>query len=329
MSKRLTCAGALLAAVVCAAAAAAKPPDLPVNLDDWFAPAEAVSQGQDNYFPAATPDPDPPLPLTPNLEEGGFFIAPPGFQYFWRDNPSGPAKPTGQELAARHLYQVGVKCLLKGDLDMAANCFEETHLLAPQAEIGRRATDRLEEVARLKARTNDASEAQDAPPQETPARTEPGKLSAAWKLYRIGERCRRRGELDMAVNCFHEVRLLCPHHPLAELAAWRTDTVRAKRAAAEESDDDSTPEAPHNREGEYRRDGLRPVPPVGSPDTTRTPPPNHNPWRLEILEQSSAPGVRRPQGKSGDKASAPVRLYVCPPAQRLTLEEEPSAPLGR
>jgi hypothetical protein len=323
--------------VVCAAAAAAKPPDLPVNLDDWFAPAEAVSQGQDNYYPSATvPDPDPPLPLTPNLGEGGFFIGDGGFQYFYRDNPlgaadqpKGPAKPTGQELAARHLYRVGVKCLLKGDLDMAANCFEETHLLAPQAQIGRRATDRLEEVARLKARVNDASEAQEAPPQETPARTEPGKLSAAWKLYQIGERCRRHGELDMAVNCFDEVRLLCPHHPLAELAGWRTDAVRAKRAAAEESEDGSTPEPPHNQEGEYRRDGLRPVPPVGSPDTSRTPPPNDSPWRLEILEQSSAPGVRPPQSKSGGKVSAPVQLYVRPAAQRLTLEEELPAPFGR
>ena len=56
----------------------------------------------------------------------------------------------------------------------------------------------------------------------------------ARKIYLIGERCRRTGDLDMAENCYQETKLLCPGCDYARKAERRIKQVRARRASERE-----------------------------------------------------------------------------------------------
>src|ERR1700757_1228032 len=53
------------------------------------------------------------------------------------------------------------------------------------------------------------------------------RISGARRLYLIGERCRREGDLDMAINCYHEVGLLTPHNVYGRKARRRLHEIEA------------------------------------------------------------------------------------------------------
>jgi hypothetical protein len=360
MSKRLPCA-ALLAAVVLAAPAAAKPPDLPVQFEDWFAPETLGAQ------PPAMPcrwisDADEPQAdegsnccadlcaaladvwnavaaylngtdwspeSTSQLTDDGLnaivvqvqetvtgeFRFGPGV-----NSDSGivgniicnEEEPTtsARHRSARHMFHVGEACFRKGDLDMAHNCFEETRLIAPNSPYARRAESRLQEVAARKAEvSDDASEAQEpaveAAQAEGDAVSEAARLHSAWQMYGIGQRCQLIGDWAMAVNCYHETRLIYPHSLPARLAAQRLRQVKAERAAAEEAE-------------------------AGTEEPPQTDPQNNskNEGSIEleiILDGVSAAGqikkVKWPQD-----ASSPAILWVKPSPQNLRIEEEPTTP---
>jgi predicted TPR repeat methyltransferase len=53
------------------------------------------------------------------------------------------------------------------------------------------------------------------------------RLAEAGRMFRIGERCLRAGDVDMAVNCYQETELLCPGSGYARLAAQRRRQLQA------------------------------------------------------------------------------------------------------
>jgi hypothetical protein len=52
---------------------------------------------------------------------------------------------------ARALFATAERCMKNGDLDKARTCYEETHLLAPETRVGRRAIERLSEIDNKRA----------------------------------------------------------------------------------------------------------------------------------------------------------------------------------
>jgi hypothetical protein len=77
-----------------------------------------------------------------------------------------------------------------------------------------------------------------------PAKADDGRPSGARRLYLIGERCRRTGDLDMAVNCYHEVDLLSPHGPYGRKARRRLHAIELQRISHPTSGDAEEQEAP-------------------------------------------------------------------------------------
>jgi len=71
------------------------------------------------------------------------------------------------------------------------------------------------------------------------------QLIGARRLYLIGERCRREGDYDMAVNCYNETRLLSPKSPYAHKAGQRLREIEARRATEPTLTDAEEQEAPH------------------------------------------------------------------------------------
>jgi hypothetical protein len=67
-----------------------------------------------------------------------------------------------------------------------------------------------------------------------PAKVDETQRSHARKLYLIGEHCRRKGDFDMAENCYRETRLLCPGCDYARKAERRIREARGMRAAESE-----------------------------------------------------------------------------------------------
>lgn len=70
------------------------------------------------------------------------------------------------------------------------------------------------------------------------------RLSGARRLYLIGERCRRTGDFDMAVNCYYEVDQLSPHSSYARKARQRLHQIDAQRTTAPPSGDTEEQEVP-------------------------------------------------------------------------------------
>jgi hypothetical protein len=231
-------------------------------------------------------------------------------------------------LAARRMYQIGQRCARTGDLDMARNCFQETHLLAPTSRYGRHAIDRLSEIE-LRQATDETS---DAEQQEQPSEraTQANQRRSARQMYRIGQRCQRAGDHDMAINCFTEAKLLCPNGTYGRLAAQRLDEIEAQHAADEQAepceepaaappgdeDEASSADKPSDaRLAEGVEEGLEgataPVKPA-----------------LELVEkpESAAPAIDSAEEQEDEATDTDRPLYVDPPARKLTIKEEPQNP---
>jgi hypothetical protein len=235
---------------------------------------------------------------------------------------SDTAQDVEKVLAARRLYQIGQRCLQAGDLDMATNCFEESHLLAPTSRYGLRAIDRLSEIEQLRG-TEETSDAE----QQEQAATQANHRTSARQMYHIGERCRRAGDRDMALNCFNETRLLCPASVYGRLAAQRIEEMEAERAADEEAEPRDAPEAtppadqgetlcPHGKPTDARLQEGETLERATAPDKPR----------LEIQQkpQSAAPAGNVDEQE--DESTDELPLYVDPPARKLTIEEQPQKP---
>jgi hypothetical protein len=82
------------------------------------------------------------------------------------------------------------------------------------------------------------------PERESSDASSPDDLAAARRMYRIGERCRRKGDLDMAYNCYQETLRLCPNSPYAPVACERAAEVAARKPAAAASGEEETDAPP-------------------------------------------------------------------------------------
>jgi hypothetical protein len=362
---------ALLVAGALAAAAHAKPPDLPVDCKDTFTPTPTVG-GQflpdlglsnNNYElppPEDLPEDHAPvairgffdgMPLPPN--EMSYEVPPPALYFdssesglgtvseapadccpcccpvcrkVWAvlcylfggcaaadpappqsalPEPSAGAVPDTTEyvqklLTARRMYRIGQRCLTKGDLDMAYNCFQEAHLLAPTSRYGRQAVTRMSEIDARKTQEGAAEEQEPRSGQDDEAA---GRMDSARELYRVGERCRKHGDYAMAVNCYREVQLLCPGSACARLAGRRITQIEAERARDEAAEP---------------QDGAAGCPRPSCPAGKKI---NKKP-RLKVIEGRSAPaGGDRPQD---DVSAQTLRLplFVNPPARRLRIKQD-------
>jgi hypothetical protein len=72
-----------------------------------------------------------------------------------------------------------------------------------------------------------------------PPAADPVKHEHARRMYLIGERCRKKGDLDMAQNCYEETRRLCPVSPYADKAVGRLQQVKAAREASAKAEIDN------------------------------------------------------------------------------------------
>jgi hypothetical protein len=392
-------AAALLVAGVVAASAYAKPPDLPVDVQDTFAPPAAEAQQPNNGYEVPPPDPNLPIPsdmpayedsgvvisgenlffytkgvneTTPSNEGNYDFPCDAASREFWQalcslfgcdeqedqgqadtngsdeesSPPAAPGQPSEdvhsapsqadttenvQRLAtARRMYKIGERCLRKGNLDMAYNCFQEAHLLAPTSSYGRRAIDRLSEIdeCRVGQGSTEAQESGDAPAQDD-AEAAAGRLHSARDMYRIGERCRKTGDLGMAVNCFREAEALCPGSTYARRAAHRIAEIEKQRSADETAEpaeeQEAAPDKPEDNSSADRPQQACPVlKPIdklleslrgcGAGQAGKT--------RLDVIEEQSAPeGDQAPQDDVSSQTQS-LPLYVSPPARRLVIKQE-------
>jgi hypothetical protein len=173
------------------------------------------------------------------------------------------ARGVDRVLAARRIYNIGERCLQKGDLDTAYSCFQEVHLLAPSSQYGLRAIYRMGEI---EARRSLGGAEQAEPPATPPPAATPEQdlsdadhLDSARRLFQVGERCQRDGDLDMARNCYDEARLICPGSRCGRLAARRIVQIDGLRSA-EESCEPPEEQAPPRDESWHNPDADSPVP---------------------------------------------------------------------
>jgi hypothetical protein len=229
-------------------------------------------------------------------------------------------------LTARRIFQIAERCLNKGDLDMASSCFQEVHLLAPTSRYGQRAIERLSQIESRKAQTGDAEE-QD---QQQTQPSDLNKLNAAREMYHIGQRCLQAGDLDMAFNCFHETKLICPGSRYAHLAVRGLRQIEALRTTDEAAEPDDGQETPSS---EPQDQATCPMPgPIAKPvkkkklkgirrvlgGTGADKP------RFDIIEGSSGTAAIpvSTQSTCEEEAAKDHLLYVSPPARRLTIKQE-------
>jgi hypothetical protein len=139
-------------------------------------------------------------------------------------------------------------------------------------------------------------------PKESKAASQPAKvdidarLSGARRLYLIGERCRRTGDLDMAVNCYHEVKLLSPHSAYARKARRRLHEIDVQRTAHPAAGDAEEQEVP------------RPMP-------------QHHKITIELEPPQSPPMTGHAQPPTPSKT--PVLRVPLPPRNLTIYVEEP------
>jgi hypothetical protein len=138
MFRRCRAAAPVALAVAIGSFAGAKPPDLPALSREAVAPRagsrqiEIVVMDGQNKTEAAEP-----LAVMP-LEVEQISVMP---------TESSPVANADPRLAgARRLYRIGERCRREGDFDMAVNCYNETHLLAPNSVYGRKAQERLKKI---------------------------------------------------------------------------------------------------------------------------------------------------------------------------------------
>jgi hypothetical protein len=230
MSKRLVRALPVAALFLAAGTAIAKPPDLPVDIQDICVPAVTEE----------TPvELDTRRPRTPT------------------------APPTAEEMLrelARNLYQIGERCREAGDLDMAANCYEEAGRLCPA--LAKQARARLRQVQALRAAKTspDTGEEAQEPPTLPPEwggnplrsdkllyETDRTRLAETRKLYLVGERCRRLGDLDMAYRWYEEAHGWCPNCAYGREALQRMRQIEGQRGDSEEQEPKQKPSRKRRR----------------------------------------------------------------------------------
>jgi hypothetical protein len=178
---------------------AAKPPDLPMNLQvDCQNPARPRP-----YFPHQPPRYQPPPPNYPL-----------------------PSEVVSLETALEEAQEISEEtcpCLDAGCLGFLEILGEIVQALGEdQAE---------------QAETTE-SEDLDVMPKEVTLPEQPDELSLsshdsqARHLYRIGERCRHRCDLDMARNCYEEVRRIAPKSSYGLLASGQLLRMKGRQLAA-------------------------------------------------------------------------------------------------
>jgi hypothetical protein len=310
MSKRLVRALPVAAALCLAAGtAAARPPDLPVETKEVC------------------------VPVADNPVEGSSCLAP-------------PTAAQVQHEQARQLYLIGERCRQAGDLDMAENCYEEVRRLCPRMAAW--AQVRLLQVKAQRAaqsRSEDSEEVSEPPALPSEWDSNPGRrgglfretdaderrLAETRKLYLVGERCRRGGDLDMAYRWYEEAHQWCPHCAYGRKALRRMREIDAQRGE-EGSGEEQEPPKKQDRKGRGVVE-LVPVLPGIDPlivdvfNRMLTETESRRPADLVIVEEERSEAGSEEESESRYAplllgTVAPASLFVAPPVRDLTVREE-------
>ena len=280
MSKRLVSASLTAAALALAPLASAKPPDLPADVRDTCAAGQDIPGIPVSREAApAQNTPQSADPINAYLIEAvsKFCLASVpalgGVPVFALDNDfydpeealrvetSGAAlgatvgatvgsvmkPPMGVKVYrvraadGEGLYQIAEKTLRDGR--RWSEIYRLNPSLTPEAPIPAGTMLLLPGDANGPAAASQAVEENRPEPQ-----VDPIQHDHARSMYLIGERCRRRGDLDMAQNCYEETRRLCPNSPYAAKAIAKLRQVQASRDA--EAGTESS-ESTENREPRY------------------------------------------------------------------------------
>jgi tetratricopeptide (TPR) repeat protein len=118
---------------------------------------------------------------------------------------------------ARRFYEIGQKCEEKGDVAMARNCYEEATRVCPNCKFGELASARffLLSVNVVSIPPVGGFETQEEPPQyqqETVPDTRPAThvVREAKRMFELGQRLEKAGDLENAHRCYQETHLICP-----------------------------------------------------------------------------------------------------------------------
>jgi len=101
-----------------------------------------------------------------------------------------PEELSPRQCQARHLYRIAERCRLRGDLDMARNCYEEVCRIAPKSPYGLLASGQLLQMKEQQTiQQTDDSEVQE-PPLATPASSDE-EQALIEELIRMAEQLRK------------------------------------------------------------------------------------------------------------------------------------------
>jgi hypothetical protein len=176
---------------------------------------------------------------------------------------------------------------------MAYNCYDETLRLCPNSPYTPVACKRAADLVARKAPAASGEEEAEAPPPPPAAEDASPEANDARAMYQIGERCRRRGDLAMACNCYREAQLMAPDSTYGRQASKRLRQIQAGRQTdAEEQEPPLLPAQPESSPAQ--------------PPVLFVPPLPRN-LRIEVNEQEDyemARSVSRPTGTARSAAPA-------------------------
>ena len=103
-----------------------------------------------------------------------------------------PETLSPRQCQARHLYRIAERCRLRGDLDMARNCYEEVCRIAPKSPYGLLASGQLLQMKEQQT----IQQTDDSEVQEPPMATNEEEQALIEELIRMAEQLRKQNHAE-------------------------------------------------------------------------------------------------------------------------------------
>jgi hypothetical protein len=145
---------------------------------------------------------------------------------------------TYRQHSAECLLEIGERCQARGDAAMAHNCYEEVERLCPGSECAAKAKALMVTLAQMKSTRGDegGSEASEPPDLIHETAVDVHKVDETKRMFRLGERYERDGDMTNAYSCFNEASIICPACSYGQKALNKVREL--DRIKAEEQSDD-------------------------------------------------------------------------------------------
>ena len=149
------------------------------------------------------------------------------------DNAARCHKPADDSVEATYrlhsaecLLVIGERCQAQGDVAMARNCYEEVERLCPGSDCAAQANALMAKLDPKKG-TRDLI-------HETAVDVH--KIDETKRMFRLGERYERAGDMSNACACFHEASVICPACAYGQKAQCKVCAL--ERMSAQERGED-------------------------------------------------------------------------------------------